>query len=209
MTISSRVGRSLRFVDWLSGWTTGAAQASIQVTGRAKHTQVLLTAGNAPTNITLNTASLKLLSFADCLRVASPLDAAEPYVSVKMTVTANTQAGIVINLDSYSNPQACIHIWCDRVDGKIYARPMAAGAWGADTLAGVAFTYSAGALLEVRRIGDVIYVFYNGSYIGTWTTAVPSTNTKVAFFLTDAASYIESVTSFPTGSLDHSAYAIS
>lgn len=163
-----------------------------------------LGAGN---QVTLDSVSVKETPFAQCLRAVAPASAAEPYVSAKLTITANTQAGLVINLDSYTNPQNCIHVWLDRVDNKIYARPLIGGVWGADALAGVSVTYSAGAYLEVRRIGTTVTVYYNGAFVGEWTTAVSNANSLVALFATDAASYAESITSYPTGGYDYTEYA--
>ena len=162
---------------------------------------------NVTANGAIDNVSVLPLTFADCLRVVSPALANEYYPAVKMTITSDTQAGMVINLDDFTTPANCIHVWYDRVDAKIYARELAAGVWSADKLAGVAATYSAGAYLEVRRIGDVVTAFYNGAYVGEWTTTLTSANTKVALFSTDAASYFEGVEGFPTNVYSYAAYA--
>lgn len=160
------------------------------------------------TDVTFDNVSCKLLPFASLLRAASPASAGEPYMGVKMTITANTQMGGMINLDSVAAPLYGIHWWVDRVDSKLYARKLVNGVWQADSLAGIAVTYSAGAYGEIRRIGDECYIWYGGSYVGSFQAAdVPTANTKVALFSTDSASYFEGVEVFPTNGLDYGVYS--
>lgn len=171
------------------------ASSSFQIQGGA----------GAALDITFDSVSIKQLTFANTLRVASPASTSEPLLRAALTITSNTLSGVVINLDDGATPANCIHVWYDRLNGRIFARQLIAGVWQADSL-NVVTTYSAGARLEVRRIGNSVYVFYNDMYVGNFTTTVSNANTKVALFATDDASYIQNVECYPTNGYDYSYY---
>lgn len=156
------------------------------------------------TDFTIDSMSVKALTWASLLRAVS--DNGQPYAAVAMTVTDDTQAGVVINLDSVSNPQNGIRVYLDRCDGSIHAQELISGVWQADSL-DVSVTYSAGKRLEVRRIGDSVWVFYNGAYVGSFAASSSNENTLTAIWATDNSSYFENFESYPATGYDYARYA--
>lgn len=188
---------------------TSAAWASYAGTFRALGNQLCFQAnsGSSSGYSEFDDTFIYPITFADCLRYIDP-SVGELLISAKLTVTDLNMAGFVINLDSGTSPQNCVHVFVDRRNtlNRVIARNMVSGVWSADDLF-ASVTYSAGTYLEVRRIGTSCYVWYNNVYVGNWTTAVPSTNTKIALFASDSASYFENVTVFPTTGYNYGAYA--
>ena len=190
IVISKRISGTILFA-------AGSGLYGLQLTTEATHNMTVRGINTTLTirqiyaasgDITVDNVSLKEVS---SLTVSAPCGhrrQMQPYVSAKLTITANTQMGLVINLDDSTTPQNCIHVWCDRVDGKIYAREMKAGVWQAPSLAGVAFTYSAGEpTWKCGTSADELYIWYNDAYVGSWTSTLTTANTKVALFATDPA----------------------
>lgn len=186
------------------GFLPGAAYATHQCAVRTNATTINIRhyASNLNDEAFTDNLSLRKLPFNALIRCVIAGDT-DTLARVKLTITDEFQGGLVVSLDDPDTPQNCIHVWYDRIDNKVYAREMVSGTWQADALAGVAATYSAGAYLEVRRIGDSVYVFYNGTYVGSFTTTVPDTGDYAGVFLTDADSYVEDFQVFPTTGYQH------
>lgn len=176
---------------------------SLSKTSRATGTSFELRPSGA-IDYTVDSASVKKLPFSTLLRSVA-LSAGQVIAQVNLTLTAGMDGGLVINLDSATNPQNCIRVFYGRLYGKVYAQEMINGVWQSDSFA-VTATYSAGAQFEVRRIGNAIYVWYNKTYIGTFTATVANTNTAHAVFLTDNDSYVDNFIVWPTTGYDYGDY---
>jgi hypothetical protein len=93
-----------------------------------------------------------------------PTSTADNYsAQAEVTLTAGTQAGIVVNLDSAATPANYIIAYHDganvRMD-KVVANVTT-------NLINTAATYSAGAQLKITRVGNTYKLIYNGTQRGT------------------------------------------
>lgn len=116
-------------------------------------------------------------------------------VAITLAATVGEIAGLVLNLDSTSNPQNYIVVYTDGI--QLYAEEFVAGVGANKTTAGI--TYSAGAILRVVREGTQCRLFYNNAAVGTLLTMTANTNTKHGLFSTSANNSFDNFTLFPRG----------
>ena len=82
------------------------------------------------------------------------------------TITQGTLAGVVMNLDSVSNPQNFVVLLSNGDRNNLYLWKVVAGT--PSQVASVAITYSAGKNIELRKTAATTYqMFYNGVQVGT------------------------------------------
>jgi hypothetical protein len=89
------------------------------------------------------------------------------FASVACTIANYFQGGMVLCLDSFTNPQNYITVYYNRALSKIFVDKRVAGALS--NVLTVTATYASGAVLVCRKVGTSIYVFYNNALIGTAT----------------------------------------
>lgn len=105
-------------------------------------------------------------------------------------------AGLVLNLDSTSNPQNFIQCYLD-TKGNCVLEECVAGTY--TTKFTTAITYSAGAILRVIRDGTSCRVFYNNAAVSTVQTMTANTNTQHGMLSTRAGNNLDRFTIFPRG----------
>jgi hypothetical protein len=169
------------------------------VTGRATGTGFLLTrgAGSGSSSIYFDDVSFKQLTLSTLFRTAN-FATADVFVSVAVTLTAGTQAGLVLNLDSTSSPAnfvSCYHngsqVVLDKCVGGTYTN-----------LFSSTVTYVAGARLELRKDGTAYRVYYNTVFVGTQQTvsdAGITSNTLHGTFSTYELNEFDNLVIYPTG----------
>lgn len=145
-----------------------------------------LRANAASTNITVDSASVKQITLSSCIAAVTDGLTRNVNMQVKITCTANTQAGWMLGLDSQTTPANYLHVYCNRIGNKIYVDSVTAGV--VTNITSVAFVYSAGAVLECNHDGTTLTVDYNGVNLITSATAMPGTGTLHGVFATDSAS---------------------
>lgn len=167
------------------------------ITGKAGDPVFRIRNGNDPTDITIDDASLKQINLASCIAGVDEGSNENVLASVGLTITANTQAGMMLRLSSITTPATAsyLHVYANRVDAKIYIDEVAAGV--VTNKSSTAFTYSATKALVVRLIGNAYYVWYNDTYITSGTTTVAG-NTATAVFMTDTASRADNFLVLPS-----------
>ncbi len=154
---------------------------------------------------TVDNFSVKPLTLSELFASVSPSPAtADVYTSVDLTlpvVTNACQGGIVMNLDSTSNPQNFVQAHYTRSTGKVMLVKMVGGVYAADIL-NVTATYAAGAKLVCRKIGTSYYVWYNNVYIGAATISDAGiiSNTLHGVFSTDASGTLDNFVVYASGS---------
>lgn len=124
--------------------------------------------------------SLKQLTLASLFRTLN-VHQATVTANVNMTLTAGTDAGLVLNLDSSAYPNNFILAYHDGTN--VHLVKVVAGVY--TSLINTAATYVAGAKLTVSRSGNVYTVTYNGSQVGSPTTISDNeiiNNTLVGLF---------------------------
>lgn len=190
---SSINGGSFRFTN-SAGDSLGNAKALTNSYANYFITE-RLTAANPSRGIKRDTAAGSISEFFDDYTVY-PLTLSELFATVPTstadviaTVTpstnpAGTQAGLVVNLDSTSNPQSLIIAYHDGVNCKV--EELVAGTWNAtpkiSTSTGC--TYNAAYELRVIRDGTELRLYYNNALIGTAQTMTANTNTNHGMFST-------------------------
>lgn len=105
-------------------------------------------------------------------------------VQVKITRTANTQAGIVVNLDSSASPANFIIGYLDAT-GNAKLDECVNGSYTNKISAAV--TYGAGKILKIVKSGTSCSLYYDGAQVGTTQTMTANTNTRHGLFSTYAS----------------------
>jgi hypothetical protein len=116
---------------------------------------------------TVDNASLKNLTLSSLLSVR-PYASADCDISVAVTRTAGTQAGLCARLDSTTSPANFLIAYLDGA-GNVKCDKAVAGVY-TNVISG-AVTYVAGQVLRLVCSGNNVSVYYNGVQIGS-TTAV-------------------------------------
>ena len=166
--------------------TSGTYTQTVRATTTGK--EVLTGAGFTGT---VDDFSVKPLTLAELF---ATVDVGHPDVSVSanLTIPDSAQKGLVLNLDSTTNPQNFVQAHYTRSTGEVMLIKMVGGTYAADIL-NVTAAYSAGATLRIRRTKDnIYYVFYNNVYIGSATISDAGiiANTKHGLFATTPTSGI-------------------
>ena len=118
---------------------------------------------------------------------------------VDVVLTADTQAGLVLNLDSAASPANFVVAYHDGVNAKL--DKCVAGTW--TSVISAAATYSSGATLRVVKDGTSYTLFYNGAKVGSTSTISDAgiiSNTLVGLFSTYSGNTLDAFTVFPRGS---------
>lgn len=176
--------------------TFNVAPGTSMFTLRATGTDLTIRRRTGNDNATLQSASIKQINLASCLAAVTDSTTRNVYPQVEITCTDNTQAGLMIGLDSQTTPLNYLHIYINRVDAKIYVDSVTAGA--VTNISAVAFTYAAGATLAVRHDGTNLYVWYNNAYVSNSATPMPGSGTLVACFATDSGTRFDNFLVYPT-----------
>lgn len=196
-TVSGFAAGTVRAVLGGVSFPTHAADATYTETGKAGTTAFLFTGAGFTGN--LDDVSSKLLTTAE-LFSSVILSSANVVVEVAITLPAalgGVQAGLVLNLDSTSNPQNFILVYLDG-RGNCVLEECVAGVYGAAKFT-TAITYSAGALLKVIRDGTSCRVIYNTIAVSTVQTMTANTNLNHGLFSTSALNSLDSFTVWARG----------
>ena len=104
---------------------------------------------------------------------------------VNITWTADTQAGLVLNLDSTTVPANFILVYLSYGDYGSFKVKVDEAVGGTYTnKQTTAVTYSAGADLKAVKNGTQLTVYYNGTIVGSTLTMTANTNTNFGLFST-------------------------
>jgi len=158
-------------------------------TGRVGGTSYLYlartTAGGASDTVIVDDYSFKALTLSTTL--GTVYDKHADYLAeVAPTLTAGTQAGLMLNIDDDSNPANFILAYHDGTNAHL--DKCVAGTY--TSLINTAATYSAGKRLVVIKDGTSVTLYYNDAKIGATQTisdAGVKDNTKHSWFSTYAS----------------------
>lgn len=167
------------------------------VTGRSQGLAVTFRA-NTNTICTIDNLIVKPLVLSELFRSLSA-GVADVMADVAMTRTANTQAGIVINLDSAATPANFVLAYHDGISSAKLTKCVA-GVY-TDVITASA-TYSAGAVLRVAKIGTGYRLFYNNLLVGSGTISDAGiiSNTIHGIMSTYSANSCDNLVIRPSGS---------
>jgi len=152
-------------------------------------------------DITIDNFSLRPLALPSLFSTV-PTSDADVIADVKVsTLTTDTQAGLVLNLDSTTNPQNFILVYLDGTNIKV--EEMVGGVYGATAKQTTAMTgalaYSNTAVLRVVRDGTKLRVYYNNTPVGSELTMTANTNTTHGLFSTYSGNTFDDFTLFARG----------
>lgn len=141
--------------------------AGLIKTAQAVTTTVQWQPGNATSPVSLDNLSVKQLTLSSLISTR-PYASADCDISVAVTRTAGTQAGISARVDSTSSPANFLIAYLDGA-GNVKVDKAVAGVY-TNVISG-AVTYGAGYILRLVCNGNNVSVYYNGTQVGS-TTAV-------------------------------------
>jgi hypothetical protein len=205
------VGKWYRVQYTVSGFAAGSVSARVGTTllpslggngtvvqyDRADATSFMMR-GNSGFSGSIDNVSAKELATAELL-ASVQVSTADVIADVAVTLIGSgtgRPAGLVLNLDSTSNPQNFILCYLDGI-GRCVLDECVAGVYTNKIL--TAITYSAGAVLRVIRDGTSCRVFYNGAAVSTVQAMTANTNLNHGIFSTDAANSLDGFTLWPRG----------
>lgn len=197
-TISGYAAGSVRAVLGGVSLPAHAANGTFTEINRAGTTAFLMRGVGGFTG-SIDNVSVSALPLADLFAIVQS-STPDVIADVGLTVASalgGKPAGLVLNLDSISNPQnfiLCYH----NGDGSIVLEECVNGVYGAPKFT-TAVTYSAGAVLRVIRDGTSCRVFYNNAAVSTVQTMTANTNTLHGQFSTHSANSLDNFTIFPRG----------
>lgn len=149
---------------------------------------------NASSNsLFLDDYSVKPLTLSSLFSTVSTSDS-DVIADTNVTLTAGTQAGIVTNLDSTSNPQNFIIVYHDGTNLKV--DEAVAGVYTNKQSTAVAI--GAGAL-RVIRDGTKLRAYLNNALVGAELTMTANTNTKHGLFSTYSGNSFDNFTLWARG----------
>lgn len=144
--------------------------------------------------LTLDNISLKPLTLSSLFSTV-PTSNADVIADVTISsATAGTQAGLVLNLDSTSNPQNFIIVYHDGTNLKV--EEMVGGVYNVTAKQSTAVALGAGAL-RVIRDGTKLRVYLNNVLIGAELTMTANTNTTHGLFSTYASNSFDNFVVWP------------
>ncbi len=122
---------------------------------------------------------------------------ADVLATVAVTLTAGTQAGLVVNLDSAGTPANFVIAYHDGTNCKL--EKCVAGVY--TTVITAAATYSAGAELRVIKDGTAYRLYYNNALVGTGTISDAGivSNLSHGLFSTYSANTLDNLTIYARG----------
>lgn len=128
-----------------------------------------------------------------------PIGVADVLVELPITssTTSTTPIGIVVNLDSASNPQNFIIAYYGMVGARVYVDEYVAGVRTNKITAVV--TYAAGAKIKLVRDGTSLWCFYNEAAVGTVQTMTANTGTNHGALGTASTPTINNIAIFSRG----------
>jgi hypothetical protein len=179
-----------------NSFPTHAANGTYTESGRALTTGFLMRGAGFTGSI--DNVSARLLTTAE-LFASIQASVADVIADVGVTLSAalnGLQSGLVLNLDSDSNPQNFILAYLDG-RGNVVLEECVAGVY--TTKFTTAITYSAGAVLRVKRRGTNCWVFYNGVAVNTVQTMTANLNTRHGLFSTSPSNSLDNFTIWPMG----------
>jgi len=141
--------------------------------------------------------SVKPLTLSSLFSTVSTSDS-DVMADANVTLTSGTQAGLVLNLDSTSNPQNFVIAYHDGTNVKL--EKSVAGVY--TTVQTTAVTYSAGAQLRVIKDGTKYRVYYNNTLVGAELTISDAgiiSNTKHGLFSTYSGNTFDNFSLFARG----------
>ena len=157
--------------------------------------RIIETSATNHDTVVLDDFSTKPLTLSSLFSSVSTSDA-DVIADANVTLTAGTQAGLVLNLDDTTTPANFIIVYHDGTSVKVD-----------EAVAGVytnkqttAVTYSAGATLRAIREGTKLRVYYNNALVGAELTMTANTNTKHGLFSTYSGNSFDNFTLFARGS---------
>lgn len=174
-----------------------------KITQRATTTTLTCYASVASSNSTGNTyydiMSLLQINSAD-LFASVQLSTDNIYSSVNIYRLAGVQSGLVIGLDSTTNPLYFIIIYIDNNYTTTYIKvdECVNGVYTAKS--STAITYSAGATLTVvKESSTLLRVFYNNAAVGSAVAVTSNTNTLHGLFSTNSNNSFDNFVVYPRG----------
>jgi len=176
---------------------TSATPVSIPMTFRSTHATGNYIIGknfSAGEITTYDNLSLKPLTLSSLFSSVSTSDA-DVIADANVTLTAGTQAGLVLNLDSTSSPANFIIVYHDGTSVKV--DEAVAGVYTNKQSTTVAL--GAGALRVIRE-GTKLRVYLNNALVGAELTMTANTNTKHGLFSTYSGNSFDDFTLWPRGS---------
>lgn len=119
--------------------------------------------------VIMDDVSLKYLTLSSCI-ASLQTSTANVLASVDIVYDPNlrTYSGLIVCLDSASNPQNYIRVMIERASNTIKVDKCVGGTFTA--VASTAFTYSSGAKLVVVKDSTSVTVYYNNAIIGSIST---------------------------------------
>jgi len=157
--------------------------------------RIIETSATNHDTVVLDDFSTKPLTLSSLFSTVSTSDA-DVIADANITLTAGTQAGLVLNLDSTSSPANFIIVYHDGTSVKV--DEAVAGVYTNKQTTTV--TYSAGATLRAIREGTKLRVYYNNALVGAELTMTANTNTKHGLFSTYSGNSFDNFTLWPRGS---------
>ena len=175
-----------------ASWVTyPQAFRNLDITGRLNIVKNTSTAGT----MLFDTVSIKPLTLSSLFSTVSTSDA-DVIADANVTLTAGTQAGLVLNLDDTTTPANFIIVYHDGTYVKV--DEAVAGVY--TNKQSTAVTYSAGATLRAIREGTKLRVYYNNALVGAELTMTANTNTIHGLFSTYSGNSFDNFTLWPRGS---------
>jgi len=197
--ISFKTGASILIYDGSLGLSlTRTTSGAFSGAGRASNINLRISASALSAHdFTVDDISLKTLTLSTLFRTAN-LSTADVFASVAITLTAGTQAGLVLNLDSTSSPANFIIVYHNGT--QVVADKCVAGTY--TNLFSSTVTYVAGARLELRKDGTAYRVYYNTVFVGSQQTVSDAgiiSNTLHGTFSTYELNEFDNLVIYPTG----------
>ena len=167
LLIDTATSGVLNVLDFVGGINSGSltTAATHLFTGRARHAGIRIRTNADPTDMTFDDVTVKQLTLSTLF---SSLVAGNQNVvaDVDLVITALTQAGLVLCLDSAATPANFLIAYHD---GTIaHLEKCVAGTY--TSLISAAAAYSANATLRVIKDGTSVDLFYNEVKVGTTQT---------------------------------------
>lgn len=153
---------------------------------------------SASSSVYIDDVSVKPLTLSSLFSTV-PSGKADVIASTNITLTAGTQAGLVLNLDSTSNPQNFVLVYHDGINVKVDKSVNGTYTTVASTLS----SYDGGGELRVIKYGNLYRIYYKNNYIGaaerTISDASIVSNTIHGLFSTYSGNTFDNFTLFARG----------
>ena len=146
------------------------------------------------TTAVIDDYSVKALTLSSLFSTVSTSDS-DVIADAGVTLTAGTQAGLVLNLDSTSSPANFIIVYHDGTSVKV--DEAVAGVY--TNKQSTTVTYSAGATLRAIREGTKLRVYYNNALVGAELTMTANTATIHGLFSTYSGNSFDNFTLWARG----------